>query len=78
MRGCTFPQAYWVMNAPFYSKESQAIEETTLPVLLPHEVLWHFVQNDQSLLASWATNPGQNIFGQVVDWCRLHEVDVQK
>ena len=61
MRGCTYPDEYWAY-VPVFNKGNREVEEVPLPALLPHEALAHFIENDGTLLNSWATNPGHTIF----------------
>jgi hypothetical protein len=77
MRGCTFPSEYWAY-VPILNKATQEVEEVPLPALLPHEVLAHFLENDETLLEIWAATPGHAIFGHVHRWCAKMEVDLQK
>ena len=77
MRGCTYPDEYWAY-VPVFNKGSQEVEEVPLPALLPHEALAHFIENDGTLLKSWATNPGHTIFHHVQRWCESMGVDMSK
>ena len=78
MKECTFTGEYWAY-VPILNKATQEVEEVPMPVLLPHEVLANFIENDQTLLETWAATSGQGaVFGQVYGWCAKMEVDQSK
>ena len=77
MRGCTFPEECWAY-VPVFNKATMEHEEVPLPVLLPHEVLAHFLEKDESLLEVWTATPGHTIFGHVQRWCASMGVDMSK
>ena len=76
MRGCTFPDPYWV-EVPFLNKETGLVEIQECPVLLPHEVLAYFVEKDASRLSSWMPTPAHGVIHNAVDWCNKFGEDMR-
>jgi len=48
------------------------------PVLLPHEVLGWYIQNNDNRLALWTAKPEHSIFRAARAWCDSFEVDLMK
>ena len=76
MKGCTFPDPYWV-EVPFLNKETGLVEIQECPVLLPHEVLAYFVEKDASRLSSWMPTPAHGVIHNAVDWCNKFGEDMR-
>ena len=75
MKGCTLPNHYEA-GVPLLSTETMEEEYHAFPVLLPHELLAHFVKGDPDLLLAWSAKPtGIVIHCAAFDWCRKLQVD---
>ncbi len=61
MKGCTFPEPYWCL-VPFVNKQTGEEEVHEHPVLLPHEVLWWYIQKDTTEITNWRATPATNVF----------------
>ena len=48
------------------------------PMLLPHEVLWWYIQKDTNKITNWRATPATNVFAQAHQWCSSFEVDQMK
>jgi len=77
MRGCTFPEPYFC-SVPFLNKGTGEEEIHDFPVLLPHEALRWYIQNNDNRMALWAAKPEHSIFGEARAWCDKFEVDLVK
>ena len=53
MKVCTLPNHYEA-GVPLLNKETMEEEYHVFPVLLPHELLAHFVKGDPDLLVAWS------------------------
>ena len=77
MKGCTFPEPYWRL-VPFVNKQTGEKEVDEHPVLLPHEVLWWYIQKEANKITNWRATPATNVFAQAHQWCSTFEVDQMK
>ena len=56
MNGCRLPDHHEAV-VPLLNKETMEEECHVFPVLLPHELVAHFVKEDPDLLAPWTAKP---------------------
>ena len=63
MKDCTLPNHSEAV-APLMNKETMEEACHVFPVLLPHELLAHFVNEDPDLLVAWGSTPA----GSVTHW----------
>ena len=78
MKGCASPNHCEVV-APLLSKETMREECHVCPVLLPHELLAHFVKEGPDLLVAWSAKPrGSVIHCAAFDWCQKFQAEPSK
>ena len=75
MKGCTLPNHYEAV-VPLLNKETMEEEYHVFLVLLPHELLAHFVKEDPDLLVAWSVKPTSSVIHSAdFDWCQKFQVE---
>ena len=65
-------------GVPLLNKETMEEEYHVFPVLLPHELLAHFVKEDPDLLVAWSVKPTSTVHSAAFDWCQKFQVEPSK
>ena len=74
MKLCTLPN-HSEAGVPLLTKETMAEEYHVFAVLLPHELLVHFVKEDPNLLVPWSVKPTSTLHSAAFDWCQKFQVE---